>query len=278
MIIRHLSHAGPAPWLATLPHRIFASLALFGLLALGLPFAAQATPTAVTLKLRGVPIAVNPEAARSPTYPGTGDTLGAGTAVEGEIKISGSEYGGFPPPITGVTFLAPAGVKLHPQGFTTCPEAILESHEVAHCPKKSFASSIGSVAGVVSFGATRVHEALTLQGFFAPGGELAFYAEGRSPAVIEVMAKASITSSGGGFGPKFSASVPLVETVPGAPYGVVEAGKITVGAAFMQAGKLISYITLPKKCPRGGFPVRAELTFLIGEPITVDTKMPCPTK
>jgi hypothetical protein len=278
MIIRHLAHIGPVMRIGALRRLISTSLILIGLAALSLPVAAEATPTAVTLKLRGVPIAVNPEVANGPTYPGTGDTLGAGVAVEGEIKISGSEYGGFPPPVTGVTFLAPAGVKLHPQGFTTCSEAILESHEVAHCPKKSFASSIGSVAGVVSFGATRVHEALTLQGFFALGGELAFYAEGRSPAVIEVMAKASITSGGNGFGPKFSANVPLVETVPGAPYGVVEAGKITVGAAFMQAGKLIPYITLPKKCPRGGFPVRAELTFLIGEPITVDTKMPCPAK
>lgn len=275
MISRHQAQTVRA---GTRRTRIFASLGIFGLIAFGLPVAAGATPTAVTLKLRGVPIAVNPEAVNGPTYPGTGDTLGAGTAVEGEIKISGSEYGGFPPPITGVTFLAPVGVKLHPQGFTTCSEAILESHEVAQCPKKSFASSIGSVFGVVSFGATRVHEALTLQAFFAPGGELAFYAEGRSPAVIEVMGKASISSGGGGFGPKFSASVPLVETVPGAPYGVVEAAKITVGAAFVQAGKLISYITLPKKCPRGGFPVRAELRFLIGEPVTVDTKMPCPTK
>jgi hypothetical protein len=275
MISRHQAQTVRA---GTRRTRIFASLGIFGLIAFGLPVAAGATPTAVTLKLRGVPIAVNPEAVNGPTYPGTGDTLGAGTAVEGEIKISGSEYGGFPPPITGVTFLAPVGVKLHPQGFTTCSEAILESHEVAQCPKKSFASSIGSVSGVVSFGATRVHEALTLQAFFAPGGELAFYAEGRSPAVIEVMGKASISSGGGGFGPKFSASVPLVETVPGAPYGVVEAAKITVGAAFVQAGKLISYVTLPKKCPRGGFPVRAELRFLIGEPVTVDTKMPCPTK
>ncbi len=278
MIIRRLSQAGPALRVRALTHRALTSLALFGLIALGLPVAAGATPTAFTLKLRGVPIAVNPEVVNGPTYPGTGNILGAGTDVEAEVKISGSEYGGFPPPVTGFTFLAPVGVKLHPQGFTACSEAILESHEVAHCPKKSFISSIGSVAGVVSFGGTRVHEALTLQAFFAPGGEFAFYAEGRSPTVIEVLGKASITTGGGGFGPKLSANVPLVETVPGAPYGVVEAGKITVGAAFVQAGKLISYITLPKKCPRGGFPVHAELRFLIGEPVTVDTKMPCPTK
>lgn len=253
-------------------------LAGLGIACLGLPATAGATSTAVTLKLKGVPIPVDPGAAHSPTYPGTGNTLGAGTAVEGEYKISGTEYGGFPPPLTGVTFLAPAGVKLHPQGFITCSTAILESHEIAHCPKKSAASSVGSVSGVVSFGETRVHETLSLQAFFAPAGELAFYAEGRSPAVIEILGKAGFTYAGGGFGPRFSVAVPLVETVPEAPYGVVEAAKLKVGAAFMRNGKLISYITLPNRCPKGGFPVRSELKFLTGEPVTVNTKMPCPRK
>jgi hypothetical protein len=257
---------------------MLASLILLGLLALDWPVAADATPTAVTLKIRGVPISVNPGQANSPTYPGTGNTLGGGTAVEAEYRISGSEYGGFPPPLTGVTFLAPAGARVHPQGFATCSTAILESHEVGRCPKKSVASSVGSVSGVVSFGATRVHENLSLQAFFAPGGELAFYAEGRSPAVIEFISEGGFTNAGGAFGPKLSAAVPLVETVPGAPYGVVETAKLTVGAAFMQHGKLVSYATLPRKCPRGGFPVRSELRFLTGEPVTVDAKMPCPAK
>jgi hypothetical protein len=261
-----------------LMHRVWWCVTVLGVWLFFGAEIARATPTAFTLKLKGVPIHVNPAVANSPTYPGTGNTLGAGTAVEGEYRISGTEYGGFPPPITGVTFLAPAGAKLHPQGFVTCPFAILESHEVAHCPKKSVASSVGSVTGVVSFGETRVHENLTLQAFFAPNSEVAFYAEGRSPAVIEAMGKANFTYPGGGFGPKFTAAVPLVETVPGAPYGVVETVKLTIGAAFIQKGRLVSYVTLPKTCPNGGFPVRSELKFLIGEPVTVNTKMPCPSK
>lgn len=258
-------------------HSLAGSLTVLGLCLLFGPTVAQATPTAVTLKLKAVPIHVDPAVASSPTFPGTGDALGAGTAVEGEARISGTEYGGFPPPLTGFTFLAPAGVKLHPQGFVTCSLAILESHEVERCPKKSYASSIGSVTGVVSFGETRVHETLTLQIFFAPNSEIAYFAEGRSPAVIEVMGKANFTSSGGGFGPKFTGAVPLVETVPGAPYGVVETARLTVGAAFMQKGKLVSYLTLPKTC-KGGFPARAELRFLTGEPVVVDAKIPCPSK
>jgi hypothetical protein len=216
--------------------------------------------------------------ASSPTYPGTGNTLGAGTTVEAEYKISGTEYGGFPPPLIGVTFVAPAGAKVHPQGFATCSTAILESHEVADCPEKSVASAVGSVSGVVSFGEARVHETLTLQAFFAPGGELAFFTEGRSPASIEILAKGRFTNAGGGLGPKISAAVPLVETVPGAPYGVVEAVKVKVGAAFKQGKKLISYATLPKRCPKGGFPVQSELRFLTGESVTVNAKMPCPKK
>jgi hypothetical protein len=259
-------------------HRACVSSAVLSIVCLLGPAIAVATPTTVTLKLKGVPLPVNPGAVNGPTYRGTGNTLGAGTAVEGEYRIGGTEYGGFPPPITSITFLAPAGAKIHADGFTTCSTAILESHEVAHCPKKSVASSTGSVSGVVSFGETRVHETLTLRAFFAPNGELAFYAEGRSPTVIEILGKASFTYAGGGFGPRFSAAVPLVETVPGAPYGVVETAKLKVGAAFMQNGKLISYITLPKICPKGGFPVRSELKFLIGEPVTVNTKMPCPSK
>ena len=259
-------------------HGTWGCLAVVGLCLIFGAKIAQATPTAVTLKVRGVPIHVDPTVANSPTYPGTDNTLGGATAAEGEIRISGTEYGGFPPPLTGLTFHAPAGVKLHPQGFPTCSPAILESHEVAHCPKRSAVTSVGSVTGVVSFGGTRVHESLTLQAFFASGGEFAFYAEGRTPTVIEVLGKANVTYPGGEFGPELTASVPLVETVPGAPYGVVETAKLTIGAAFMQKGKLVSYITLPKTCPKGGFPESAELRFLIGEPVTVNTKMPCPSK
>lgn len=255
-----------------------ALLATLGAAALAVPSVAGATPTTATLKVKGVPIPVNPSAAHGPVYPGTGNILGAGTAVEGELKISGTEYGGFPPPLTHVTFLAPAGAKLHPQEFAICPQATLESHEVSQCPKRSVASPLGSVSGVVSFGSTRVHEALTLQVFFATKGEFAFYAEGRSPAVIEVLGKASITTAGGVFGPELNAAVPLVETVPGAPYGVVESVKLEVGAAFKQGKHLISYINLPSRCPAGGFPVRVELEFLIGEPVTINTKMPCPKR
>jgi hypothetical protein len=253
-------------------------LALLGLAVatLGLPAAAGAAPK-VTLRVKAVPIPKNPSSNGGPTFPGTGNLLGAGTDVEAEFKISGTEYGGFPSPLTGVVFYTPKGSKLTTAGFTTCSAAILESHEVQKCPKKSVAGPKGEAGGVVSFGGTRVHETLSVQPFFESGGNLAFYAEGTSPASIELLSTGKFGSASGS-GPVLTTEVPLVSTVPGAPYGSVEFIKVKVGAAFMKGKKLVSYGTLPKKCPKGGFPVKAELKFLSGEVVTVTAKPPCPKK
>lgn len=247
------------------------------LAGLGLPLTASAQPL-VTVKAKIVPIPINPSSPHSPTYPGTGNILGAGAALEATLSISGTEYGGYPSPVTEVVVELPAGVKLHPQGFATCPTAILESHEVQKCPKSSAAGPTGEALGVVSFGGTRVDEKATIQAFFAPGGGLAFYTEGTSPAELEVLATGNFSTAPPPFGPKLTVPVPLVETVPGAPYASVLSIKGKVGAAVKQGKKLISYGTVPKTCPKGGFKGKVEITFLSGETVTVLPTVPCPKR
>ncbi|HEY4812127.1 MAG TPA: hypothetical protein VIH71_13820, partial [Solirubrobacteraceae bacterium] len=103
---------------------------LFGVIVLAIPGVAAATPT-VSIKGEAIPI---------PGFPHTGNFFGAGAAVHAEIAISGDEYGGFPPPLIGVNVYLPTGVKLHPQGFATCPaKTILEEAEPERCPKGSAA-------------------------------------------------------------------------------------------------------------------------------------------
>ncbi len=201
-----------------------------------------------------------------------------GASVEAQMTISGTEYGGFPSPLTGVVVYLPSGTKLHPQGFATCSNAVLESHEVQNCPKKSVASPKGEVLGVVSFGSSRVQEKATVQAFFTPGGNIAFFTEGREPTVLEILSTGRFSGASNPFSQKLTAVVPLVSTVPGAPYASVLSIKIRVGAAFMQGKKLISYGTVPKKCPKGGFPAKTELKYLSGETSTVSIKVPCPKK
>lgn len=248
---------------------------MLAVVTLVLPGPAGARPL-VSVKAKIVPIPVEPSKPNSRTYPHTGNLLGAPAALEATLEIKGEEYFGAPSPVTSVVVDLPAGTKLHPQGFANCPMSVLESHEVQNCPKKSYAGPTGEVLGVVSFGSSRVREKGTIQAFFAPGGKLAFYTEGREPALIEVLAFAGISNAPPPFGPRFSAEVPLVPTVPEAPYASVLSIKSKIGAAFMQGKKLISYGTVPKKCPKGGFKGRVELSFFSGETVTVEPTVPCP--
>jgi hypothetical protein len=260
--------------------RVLLGFGVLGLLSV-LPATALARPT-VTLKAAAVPIPINLSNPHSATYPGTGDILNAPAALETEFTIHGTEYAseygeGSPSPLTQVKVFAPAGIKLNTKGFATCTEAIIKEKGPEGCPKKSYASPLGEANGHVSFGSTRVDEKLTVQGFFAPGGGLLFFADGTTPASIELISVGTITNAGGPFGPVFTAAVPLVESLPGAPYGSAEFIKVKVGAAYKKGKKLISYGTTPSKCPKGGsFPIKAELTFLSGEVVTSEYHVPCP--
>ena len=70
--------------------------------------------------------------------------------------------------------------------------------------------------------------------------------------------------------------MPLVETVPGGPDGSTERFKIKFGARFKKGKKLISCATSPKTCPKGGFPLKAALSFLSGETVSIAYRLPCP--
>jgi hypothetical protein len=239
---------------------VFASLAL-------VPTAAGAP--AATLKVSAVPI---------PGFPGTGDILGAGAEVEVQMTISGTEYGGFPSPLTELNLYAPAGIGVSSAGFPVCAPATLEADGPAGCPKRSTAGPPGVGLGVVAFGGNRVSESVSIHEFFAPDDSLTFYVEGKTPASFEILEKAHWISAGAPFGKEVLVEVPLVETVPEGPDASILSFKVKVGAAYKRGGKTVSFITEPKKCPRGGFPVKAELRFLSGETLAVADNVPCPKR
>lgn len=261
---------------ATKLRTVAGALVCVAMALLGLTSIAQAAPT-VSIKAKIVPIPINPNSPKK-TFPKTGNILGAPAALEGEMTIKGTEYFGGPSPITSVVVYLPKGVKLNPKAFSICSKAILESHEVQKCPKRSIASPKGEVTGMVSFGASRVFEKTTLQAFFSAGNKLTFFAEGREPALIEVLSEAGFFPASGVYSQKLVAAVPLVQTVPEAPYASEMSIKVKVGAAYKKGKKLISYGTVPKKCPKGGFPGQVEVKFLSGESTTNTIKVPCPKK
>jgi len=269
-------------------------LALLGSLAvLGLPAAASAAPT-VTFKAKAVPI---PKPGGG-TYPHTGNILakkgGLGSALEATYVIEGSGYGATPqkpaggiPPLAAVNFYLPAGAKVNPAGFGKCTESALKNTGPTGCAKNAVASPVGHALGEVTFGTERVPEEATLQAFFAGNG-LLFYVNGSSPVSLEFVSSGTyVNYNKEGYGLELKTTVPAIATVPGAPLASTKNINIKVGAAIKKGNKLLSYGTLPKTCPKGGFPVKSELIFggsyggerefgIPAETTTVLFKAPCP--
>ncbi len=240
-----------------------------------LPGEAAARPT-VTVKATVMPVPIDLSKRHSATFPGTGEIFGAPFAGEVRLTIAGTEYGGSPSPLTGVKFYAPVGVKVRTRGFAVCTEATLVEKGAEGCPKRSFAGARGEAEGVVTFGGARVHETVSVQPFFGPGGGFLVYVVGKTPASIELVSKGTLGDAAPPFGNVFTGEVPLVESVPEALYASVEQIDLKVGAAFKDASKLVSFLTAPRTCPKGGFPVKVELSFLSGETVPAEYRVPCP--
>ncbi len=267
----------PASRSAGRPPTASASAALIVLasLALLLPDLAAATPT-VRFKAKAVSI---------PGFRHTGNIRGAGAAFAAEYSITGTEYGGFPPPLIGVTVYLPAGVVLHPKGFRSCPLSTLEPSGLGprHCPKRSIAGPRGTVEGFVAFGSKVVPETATVEPFFASGGGLTFFTYGHNPTILEVISEGRLVRTHGTYSHKLVSSIPLVETVPGAQDASVKSIRLTVGAAFRAHGKTVFYGRMPKRCPKRYLPVKTTLTFaglggLEQTTVTKSYRAPCPRR
>ncbi len=252
-------------------------LAVMGLsvIALALPGVAAATPE-VTFKAKAVPIA---------GFPHTGNILNAGAALQTEYTISGTEYGGYPPPLEGINFYLPKGAVLHPSGFPTCPVSELEptGKGPKFCPKGSSAGPVGKVVGFVAFGTKIVEETSTVESFYAAGGGLEFFTYGHEPTILEIISKGHYVGAGGLYSHELEAEIPLVETVPGANDASVKTISVKVGSAYKSGGKTIYYGKLPKTCPKGGFPLKTEVIFagvggLERQVVTKTYKAACPAK
>jgi hypothetical protein len=253
-------------------------LAVLTAALLAVPTAALAVPT-VTFKALAVPIH---------GFPGTGNIYGAGAAVKAEYAITGSEYFGSPPPVIGVNFYLPKGTVLHTSGFPTCNPTVLEHSGPSSCPKGSQAGPKGTVLGFVTFGGERVEELTELYSFYKPGGGLTFFDFGHSPTVLEIYSQGSYVNLHGaaGYGPELKTQVPLVPSVPGAPFASIKTITVQAGSAIKVHGKPVYYGRVPKKgqCPKGGFHIKTEVIFAENgeesKPVTVTKtyKAPCPRR
>jgi hypothetical protein len=217
----------------------------------------------------------------------TPDRLGA--AANLSITASFASSADVPPsPIEMLTLYAPAGLGIQARGAGTCTMVTLEQRGPASCPADSRVGFGGGVA-VVALSGQLVREPFTLDFFFGSTAHghlrLLTYVSGSSPITTGFVVVAKEIPTHKPYGLGFSARLPQVSTVPGASNASVESAFATLGASDVAYFETIhgrrtlvhvKGLTVPRRCPPGGFPTRAAIEFTDGSTLTVNPTIPCP--
>jgi hypothetical protein len=217
------------------------------------------------------------------------NSLGMPTNAFGSATI-GSTTGPVPSPIRHVNVYGPAGVTLDLEGTGTCNEERLKNIGPAACPANSRAG-FGGGQGIYMIGKELVEEKYTLDFFLAdnrPGHvKLLIFLSGSTPVSVEVVFGGTVIQGPKPYGLGFSVEVPEIKVLPEASNASAKSAFLTLGAhnvAYYRTihGKRrlfhVRGIILPKKCPRGGWPVASQFTFEDGSTVMATRKIRCPRK
>jgi hypothetical protein len=217
------------------------------------------------------------------------DALGMPTNAFGSATI-GSTTGPVPSPIRHVNVYGPAGVTLDLQGTGTCNEERLKNIGPMACPANSRAG-FGGGQGIYKLGQELVEEKYTLDFFLAdnrPGHvKLLIFLSGSTPVSVEVVFGGTVIQGPKPYGLGFSVEVPEIKVLPEASNASAKSAFLTLGAhnvAYYRTvhGKRklfhVKGIILPKRCPRGGWPVASQFTFEDGSTVMATRKIHCPRK
>ena len=184
---------------------------------------------------------------------------------------------GVPSPLTQIELRYPdnLGIALSGLGLATCTAQTLEAAAgPSGCPRDAVMGHGQALTGIV-LGSTIITETAPIVVVRAPDEEghieLLFYAEGTTPVTTRIVFPGLLLPASAPFGGLVSIGVPLVPTLPGAPYISVISLTATlgpIGVTYYEqvGGRTLAYqpkgILLPNNCPNGGFPFAAEFRFL----------------
>jgi hypothetical protein len=216
--------------------------------------------------------------------------LGRRTTLEFGFSFAAAP-GKVPPPLTQIELRYPhdLGLGISGLGLDTCTAETLEAHGPGGCPPNS-AMGFGTVLTGILLGNTIIDERAPIAIMRAPdrAGRLAllFSSEGTTPVDTRIVFGGLLQPAAVPFGGLVDIGVPLVPTLPGAPYISVIHLRSTLGPRkivyYEQVdGRTLAYrpegILLPDRCPRGGFPFAAQFRFEDESVRTAHTEIPCKT-
>jgi hypothetical protein len=217
--------------------------------------------------------------------------LGAPTTISFGFQLSTAE-GTAPPPLSALDLRMPAGMNYTTTtlGLAICQPAALLERGLAGCSPNS-RLGYGSALVEVPFGTGAGHEIPEVQALSgpSPNGNLVvlFYANGQSPVFAQLAFSGEVLPDTGRFGSQLATTVPSVTSVPGGPDVSIVSVQTTIGPSHLiyykhSHGHLVPFrprgVSVPERCPRGGFPFAADFTFQDGSQASGSTTVPCPPR
>lgn len=217
------------------------------------------------------------------------ERLGRATTLEFSFSL-GAPKGEVPSPLTQIELRYPAnlGLGLSGLGLAKCNAHTLEASGPSKCPPDSIMGYGAAMTGIV-LGTTIIAESAPITILRSPDveGHLAvlFVAEGTTPVNTRIVFPGLLLPAPSPFGGQVSVGVPLVPTLPGAPYISVIRLHATIGPRKVTyyervGGRTLAYkpkgILLPNRCPHQGFPFAARFSFLDGATASAHARVRCP--
>src|SRR4029077_12708010 len=205
--------------------------------------------------------------------------LGAATAFTLAFRFSGGEEG-VPAPLSSLVVHLPAGLSIDLAGVGTCATSRLRSKGAAGCPPGSLIGR-GHAVMKVHAGSQTVPEATTISVFRGPnrGSSPTFviFGHGDTPLDQSTISTAVLQPDSPPYGSKLTISIPRIPTLMYEPDASVSSASVTVGNIKRPPrAHSAGIIVLPHRCPVGGFPFAAEITFADHSTTSASAQVPCP--
>jgi hypothetical protein len=207
------------------------------------------------------------------------DRLGASSAVTFGFRFSESEEA-VPQPLTGLVVHLPAGLGTSLRSVPICSKTRLQSHGPSGCPSRSLLGR-GSATIEVRPGSQTLPEQVEMSALRGPNHgnrpTLEIFGQGETPLYESTISTAVLEPDGAPYGSKLAISIPPIPTLVLEPNASFQSFSLTIGGAGRGGqAHAPSAITVPRRCPSGGFPFAASFTFADHSTASASTAVPCP--
>jgi hypothetical protein len=219
------------------------------------------------------------------------ERLGQSTTVNLRIHVAPGDEP-IPPPLTQAEVRYAAGLdpELSGLGIDACTAATVETAGIGACPPDSIMGEGQAIAEfLIAHRIVREVAAMTAVRTTEQDGHLTMlmYLYDETAVSAQLILTGQLLPTDGPFAGLLDIHVPLLQSLPGTPDVSVAEIQLALGPESLTyseliGGKLVHYIpegiTLPKHCPRGGFPFAVTLGFADGTTATASTAVPCPAR